>query len=221
MLNPEKNFTVPSNNTFVNCGMLDDAGVDGTITPSDCAAISPLVQSFCGCAPTGFTCNICGGDSEQTITEVDATFVPGEDITCSEAQASGLAGDIDPTRCTAITPFAQVSCGCQEVVTLAPVVEDVASEANASVVEDPVTADETEDATNTTATTVVDTTDADESVPDTTEATPVTVDEPTDPGTATSLEGSDSKSTSGSAAVSFKAAAAISFLMGFVVTLHL
>lgn len=124
MLNPENNFTVAEVGAFVNCGELDAAGLDGIITPNDCAVISPLVQAQCSCAPVGYTCNICGEDSGQFITEGTTTFVPGEDTTCAQAQAAGLAGEIDPLRCSVISPFAQLSCGCAGSGTMAPSVAD-------------------------------------------------------------------------------------------------
>jgi len=121
MMSPENNFTVPGG-FVVNCGELDAAGVDGTINPNDCDLLSPFVVAECGCAPVGYTCNICGeGSAEsQGVTEGTATFIPGEDTTCSEAQAEGLAGGIPPLRCAAITPFAQVVCGCMEGGTVPP-----------------------------------------------------------------------------------------------------
>jgi len=128
MLNPENNFTVAEVGAFVNCGELDAAGVDGIITPNDCAVISPLVQAQCSCAPVGYTCNICGEDSGQFITEGTTTFVPGEDTTCAQAQAAGLAGEIDPLRCSVISPFAQLSCGCAGSGTMAPSVADEVEE---------------------------------------------------------------------------------------------
>ena len=122
MLYPENNFTVPEG--VANCGEVDALGVDGVITPFDCGVISPLVQTQCGCAPTNFTCNICGEESMMTITENDVAFIPGEATTCGEAQAAGFAGLIDPLRCAAITPFAQFGCGCEAGGTVSPVVED-------------------------------------------------------------------------------------------------
>lgn len=127
MLNPENNFTVPVPGDIgflANCGEVDAAGVDGIITPTDCSIISPIVQTQCGCAPTGFMCNICGEDSLMTITEADFAFIPGETTTCAEAQAAGLAGQIDSLRCAAITPFAQFACGCEAGGTVSPVMDD-------------------------------------------------------------------------------------------------
>jgi len=121
MLFPEYNFTVPSNGALVNCGVL--AAASG-ITPEDCSVISPLVQAECGCAPSGYTCNICGDDSQMTITEADVTFIPGEETTCAGAQAAGLSGEYAPLRCEAITPFAQVSCGCEASGTVFPVLDE-------------------------------------------------------------------------------------------------
>mmetsp|Transcript_118310 Transcript_118310/g.241824 ORF Transcript_118310/g.241824 Transcript_118310/m.241824 type:complete len:698 (-) Transcript_118310:214-2307(-) len=121
MLYPDTNFTVPGIGLLVNCGELETAGLDGVINPNDCGLISPLVQAQCGCAPTGYTCNICGEDSGgATVTVGNSTFVPGDETTCAAAEAAGLGGDLDPLRCAIYTPLAQVSCGCEVGGTLAP-----------------------------------------------------------------------------------------------------
>ena len=117
---PETNFTVPGAGILVNCGILEAAGLDGTITPSDCSVISPLVQTQCGCAPVGYTCNICGDDSGLSVTDENVAFVPQNDITCAEAEAAGLAGELDPNTCDFYQTLARRSCLCEEVGTIDP-----------------------------------------------------------------------------------------------------
>lgn len=220
MMNPDANFTILFNGENVNCGLMDAAGLDGTITPADCDAVGPAVRDNCGCAPVDFTCNICGDDSGLTVSEVDETFVPGEDITCAEAQAAGLAGQIDPRRCEMISPFAQFACGCQEGGTLSPDVEDEVVEVVATdvpveptqPVEDVEAEEPALDAVEITAT------DATDSV------TPVEEDEAdiglvSDPGTATSSieEAINTNSVSGTVAVSSTGAMTFTCLVGMLI----
>jgi len=231
MLNPETNFTVPSNGALVNCGLLDAAGIDGVITPDDCAVISPLVQTQCGCSPVDFACNICGQDSGMTISEGDVTFIPGEDITCAEAQASALVGDIEPVRCGAITPFAQVLCGCQEGGTMPDVTEDEVADVTEAPVsvpaETPVDATETNGSSDAPVASVpeVDTTEATDtetaaSDPPVITSIPEDVEVGDADGTDAGSEGSGSLSSqSGSQAVSSTMAMALSCFLGMVVAL--
>lgn len=125
MLYPENNFTVfEVGGSIANCGEIDALGMDGLITPFDCSVLSPLAQTQCGCTPIDWTCNICGENPLMTITEADVAFIPGEATTCGEAQEAGMAGQLDPVRCAAITPFAQFSCGCEAGGTVSPVVDE-------------------------------------------------------------------------------------------------
>ncbi len=221
MLNPESNFTVPFSGALLNCGELDAAGVDGTIPPIDCDVLSPLVQTFCGCAPAGFTCNICGEDSGLVVSAGNATFIPGEAVTCEEEYMNGLAGGIGPARCDAITPFAQFRCGCEEGEV--PVIEEEEEVVEEPVEEEPVPADETEDVMEDEIADVVEeepTTDA-EPVVDVTPPAPeedeTDIGLVSDSGAVTSLEGAGSQSKSGSPVVSSKVAMALSFLMASAV----
>ena len=139
MLNPETNFTVPGGGFVVNCGELDAAGTDGIINPNDCALVSPLVQARCGCSPVGYTCNICGGDDSSSsngllsVSVGNATFVPGDAMTCAEAETAGLAGELDPVRCGIYSPLARLSCGCTEGgATDAPSIEEDTSSTSSS-----------------------------------------------------------------------------------------
>jgi len=124
MLNPEVEFADP-NGYIVNCGQADIAGQDGIITPTDCEIVTPLAQANCGCAPVGYTCNICGDsdpdffDDDDTTSllsaaNVNATFVPGRSITCGDAEALGRDGQYNPTQCSRFSALAQLpdSCGC-------------------------------------------------------------------------------------------------------------
>ena len=148
----------------------------------------------------------------MTISEVDATFVPGEDITCSAAQNLGLSGGIDPTRCDAYTPLAQAFCGCVDGGTLVPVEE---TEAPSEVVVNPTNDDEP----------VVDddepVVDDDEPAEDPTDPEdPVVDDEPSSEDDSTPVDTDTNESTNDSAAVSFQKTMAISScLVGLLVAL--
>jgi hypothetical protein len=222
MLNPENNFTVPLNGALVNCGILDAAGIDGIVTPADCAIISPLVQTECGCTPVDFACNICGQGSGMTISEGDVTFIPGEDIICAEAQASALAGGIEPLRCGAITPFAQISCGCQEGGTPMLVVDEIpvdATETNGSSDAPVASVPEVDTETVATDTPVISSIPEDVEVGDA-DATDSGSVSDSESGTVTGLEGSGSTSSeSGSQAVSSTMAMALSCFLGMIVAL--
>jgi len=127
MNNPDANFTNPATGMDLNCGVLEAAGLEGVITPNDCGYLTTLVQINCGCAPLGFTCNICDDNSRYGTTDADAesvvnsvtlpdnAFVPGESITCGAAQVAGLAGELDPATCTVYSSLARLptTCACQ------------------------------------------------------------------------------------------------------------
>jgi len=109
-LSPEKNISV-SGVESVNCGVLEMSGLDGRLTPADCAVVQPIANVACDCAPEGFTCSICGDG--YIATSRNETFLPGEPLTCGEADDDGKAGRLTPSVCSSYTPLALISCGCE------------------------------------------------------------------------------------------------------------
>jgi hypothetical protein len=85
------------------------------ITPTECIVISQVAFIACGCIPPDFTCSICG--EGMVPTELNATFIPGEALTCGEAHASGTSGDLTPTECSLYEPLALLRCECEEDTT--------------------------------------------------------------------------------------------------------
>jgi hypothetical protein len=114
---PEANLTVPDLAMMFNCGDLELAALDGMITPTECIVIAPVASIACGCAPANFTCSICG--EGMTPTELNATFIPGEELTCGEGHDSGMSGILTPTECGLYEPLALLSCGCEKDISVA------------------------------------------------------------------------------------------------------
>ncbi|KAG7375058.1 hypothetical protein IV203_014153 [Nitzschia inconspicua] len=127
---PETNITVSIFPDVVNCGAMDMAGLDGTITPTECAAISSVAAVACGCAPTDFTCSICGDG--MVPTDLNATFIPGESLTCGEAQELAESGALSPNKCGLYEPLALLRCGCDD--------DDDDDDDSSTTVSDPTTA---------------------------------------------------------------------------------
>ncbi|KAG7348740.1 hypothetical protein IV203_011337 [Nitzschia inconspicua] len=109
---PETNITVSIFPEVVNCGAMETAGLDGTITPTECAAIGSVAAVACGCAPNDFTCSICGDG--MVPTDRNATFIPGEVLTCGEAQELAESGALSPNKCGLYQPLALLRCGCDD-----------------------------------------------------------------------------------------------------------
>jgi hypothetical protein len=111
VLSPDAIMEVPGS-APVTCGEVETAGLDGLISPDDCAVGIPVAQAVCNCAPIGWTCSICGEGFAPTL--LNATFVPDDDtISCGDAQEDGKAGILGPATCSAYVPLALLSCGCE------------------------------------------------------------------------------------------------------------
>lgn len=118
----------------VSCGAAEAAGLNGTLTATECSAVQLVADVACSCAPIGFTCSICGDGFGVTMSEGNIT-IPGQDpITCADAEDAGLGGDLTPTECAVLFPFALISCGCEEAnTTSVPTDSPVASGAEDDV----------------------------------------------------------------------------------------
>ena len=131
-LSPETNITVPGLDP-VNCGAVETAGLDGMLTPAECAIVGPVAQAACNCAPIGWTCSICGEGFAPT--NLNATFIPDDDqFTCGDAHVAGKEGMLGPNVCSLYVPLAVTSCGCEvDTSTPAPVEDPTAAPVDPSV----------------------------------------------------------------------------------------
>mmetsp|Transcript_29268 Transcript_29268/g.48372 ORF Transcript_29268/g.48372 Transcript_29268/m.48372 type:complete len:278 (+) Transcript_29268:28-861(+) len=133
---PDAIFAYPGQEV-VNCGDLQDAGVDGTVTVAECNILATLITDICACtqdgtavaaapvtpgptvvggtaapAPSPSGCSICGVG--KTVTLMDAIFAfPNEPIVpCGTLEAVGYSGGIPLDECPFLPQYIQTICGC-------------------------------------------------------------------------------------------------------------
>lgn len=118
---PNANITLPGldDDSTATCADLEEAAMGGSLTPTECSAISVIASAVCGCAPPNFVCNICGDDGTQKVFAPTApAFLPGVDepITCGEMEELGLEPNgLTPTQCSAIQLVGVLPCQCADV----------------------------------------------------------------------------------------------------------
>jgi len=106
---------------MVECGTLEEDGLNRQISPFQCPLIPDQINNECGCNPP---CNVCGNGRPIGNPNAVVEFAGEPAVRCEDLQAAGLAGSITPSECAIIPGFIRDICVCDP--TSAPVIAPVA-----------------------------------------------------------------------------------------------
>jgi hypothetical protein len=110
---PSAIFSFPGQPS-AECGLLEQAGEAGQISPETCLFLPDLIEETCGCetATRPERCSVCGPGNEVSIP--DAVFLfPGQpSVPCSTLEEVAEQGVIPLDQCVLLPTLIGGLCGC-------------------------------------------------------------------------------------------------------------